>query len=462
MGCFLPSKWGATAGALLICLAAAAPANAALPDISQAPAPLSDGGITAVQMGSQVQLQFPSQIDVGTGGGALTISGARQDTTVNTMDAFEAGVNGVVGAIQYNFDPTHQHWHYLALDRYDLRMHDPTLTEVARDQKTGFCLVQSEDINPSNCQQKNPSALSVSETINPGFSDVYDPSRDGQYIDITGLKGTYELVQWVNADCRLADTGPANHTWATVLDIDATTNPPKVTQTSATPYWNDYYAALPNKCLPPETVRPTVSGAAQTGAVLSTLPGSWLERLSTEFAYQWRRCDATGWACADIPGATSPNYVPVAADVGHTLRSRVTGTFAGSTEQGTPQDSSATAAIGAAPPATTPKIASFTAALKTLRRISIHNLTRRGLDVRVHCSRSCRIGIDLLGRGGVKLAHRGALLRGAASHTYTVSLSSKAKHIVRRFHSGNLKLLIHLKSRDGERQTLARTLQLKR
>jgi hypothetical protein len=151
----------------------------------------------------------------------------------------------------------------------------------------------------------------------------------------------------------------------------------------------------------------------------------------------------------------------MAADVGHTLRSRVTGTFAGSTEQGTPQDSSPTAAITAAAPAI-PRIASFTAALKTLRRISIHRLTTKGLSVRVRCSRTCRIGIDLLGRGGVKLARRSALLRGAGSHTYTVHLSSKARHIVRRFHSGNLKLLVHLKSRDGERQTLARTLQLKR
>jgi hypothetical protein len=462
LGPLLPSKWGAFAGAVLVCLATAASASA-LPDISQAPAPLSDGGITAVQMGSQVQLQFPSQIDVGTNGGPLTISGARQDATVNTMDAFEAGVNGVVGALQYNFDPTHQHWHYLALDRYDLRMHDPSLAEVARDQKTGFCLVQSENINPSNCQQKNPDALNVSETINPGFSDVYDPSRDGQYIDITGLKGTYELVQWVNADCRLADSGPANHTWATVLDIDATANPPSVTLPGGTPYWNDYYAALPNKCLPPETVRPTVGGAAQTGAVLSTLPGSWLERLSNEFAYQWRRCAANGWACADIPGATSPNYVPVAADVGHTLRARVTGTFAGSTEQGTPQDSSPTAVIASAPATTAAhRVASFTAALKALRRISVHNLTRRGLRVRVHCSRSCRISIDLLGRGGVKLAHRGALLRGTTSRTYTVRLSSKARRIVRRFHSGNLKLMVHLKSRDGERQTLSRTLRLER
>jgi hypothetical protein len=205
-----------------------------------------------------------------------------------------------------------------------------------------------------------------------------------------------------------------------------------------------------------------VSGTAKTGGVLSSLPGSWLERLSNEFAYQWRRCDANGWACADIPGATSPNYAPVAADAGHTLRARVTGTFAGSTEQATPQDSSPTAVVPVATTSSAPKIASFTAALKTLRRISVRTLTGKGLRVRVRCSRSCRVTIDLLGRGGVKLAHRTALLSKAGSRTYTVRLSGKAKRVVRRFHSGNLKLMLHVKSRDGERQTLSRTLQLTR
>ena len=216
-----------------------------------------------MKVGSQVQLQFPAEIDVLSDGGPLTITGSRKDTSVNTMDAFQAGVSGVVGALQYNFDPSHQHWHYLALDRYDLRTHDSSLTEVARDQKTGFCLVQSEQINPTNCQQKNPSALSVSETINPGFSDIYDPSRDGQYIDVTGLNGTYEFVQWVNADCRLADMGPAQHTWATVLRINATASTPTVSVTGDTPLWSGHYAGLTGaqKCLPAETVRPVVSGA---------------------------------------------------------------------------------------------------------------------------------------------------------------------------------------------------------
>jgi len=212
----------------------------------------------------KVQLQFPAQINVGSDGGKLEISGSRKDTTVNTMDAFQAGVSGVVGSLQYNFDPSHQHWHYLALDRYDLRTHDTSLTLVARDQKTGFCLVQSSAINPTDCQKNNPNVVgnqAVVETINPGFNDIYDPAKDGQYIDVTGLNGTYEFIQWVNADCRLSDTGPGGHTWATVLNINATAATPTVTVTSQTPLWNNYYAGLSNaqKCLPAETVRPVVS-----------------------------------------------------------------------------------------------------------------------------------------------------------------------------------------------------------
>src|SRR3954452_15293597 len=255
---FAPKKWAFVAAFSVAALfAMAGNAMAALPNITQAPAPAWDGlpgsaqGFSMVKVGGQVQLQFPAQINVGSDGGKLEISGSRKDTTVNTMDAFEAGVSGVVGALQYNYDPTHQHWHYLALDRYDLRTHDPLLAEVARDQKTGFCLVQSDQINPSNCQQKNPDALGVSETINPGFNDTYDPSKDGQYIDVTGLKGTYEFIQWVNADCRLADMGPAGHTWATVLDSDATTNPPASTRSAYQLSWPTFHAALPNKCLSP-------------------------------------------------------------------------------------------------------------------------------------------------------------------------------------------------------------------
>ncbi|HXD57421.1 MAG TPA: lysyl oxidase family protein [Thermoleophilaceae bacterium] len=468
-------------------------ANAALPNITQAPAPAWDGlpgsaqGFSMVKVGGQVQLQFPAEIKVNSNGGPLTISGSRKDSTVNTMDALQSGVNGVVGSLQYNFDPTHQHWHYLALDRYDLRTHDTSLTLVARDQKTGFCLVQSAQVNPTDCQKGNPNVVgnnAVVETINPGFSDIYDPARDGQYIDVTGLNGTYEFVQWVNYDCRLGDMGPNGHSWAITLNINATAATPTVSVNGATPIWNGYYAGLPTaqKCLTPETTRPTFSGTAQVGSIMSSAPGSWLTRMTTGtnavFDYQWRRCDSTGWACVDIPGATNASYIPTDADLGHTLRARVTGDFAGTSEQGTPQDSEATPVVAdasvTAPPGgggntaggstggnNQPKIISLTAAVKSSKAVSVRRLVKSGLHARARCSQACRVSFSLVGRGGVKLAKMNGKLRKAGSKTYTLRLSHKAKKVVSRFHGGTLTLWLFVKSNDGQQQTVSRVLNLR-
>jgi hypothetical protein len=75
--------------------------------------------------------------------------------------------------------------------------------------------------------------------------------------------------------------------------------------------------------LPKNTVLPTVSGTAVVGQTLTAAPGAWSGG-ATSFSYQWQRCDATGAGCSDIAGATGPTYVPVASDVGSTLRVVVT------------------------------------------------------------------------------------------------------------------------------------------
>jgi hypothetical protein len=45
-------------------------------------------------------------------------------------------------------------------------------------------------------------------------------------------------------------------------------------------------------------------------------------------ALQWTSCDSAGATCTAISGATHPTYIPVASDVGHTLRVQVTATNA--------------------------------------------------------------------------------------------------------------------------------------
>jgi hypothetical protein len=97
---------------------------------------------------------------------------------------------------------------------------------------------------------------------------------------------------------------------------------------------------------PVNTTAPTVSGSTVGGKVLTATRGAW-HPAGTSYTFQWQRDTGSGFT--DIGGATSSTYTTVPADVGATLRARVTAT--------NPYDSTtvATAAVG---PITTGKPAS--------------------------------------------------------------------------------------------------------
>src|SRR4051812_6446140 len=74
---------------------------------------------------------------------------------------------------------------------------------------------------------------------------------------------------------------------------------------------------------------PQMSGAYIVGEELWPDQGSWGDGTGPlSYAYQWQRCDASGSTCADVAGATDPSYVIGTADLGSTLRVRVTATNA--------------------------------------------------------------------------------------------------------------------------------------
>src|SRR5439155_14534339 len=78
--------------------------------------------------------------------------------------------------------------------------------------------------------------------------------------------------------------------------------------------------------------------------------GTWTNN-PTSFEYQWLQCDGSGANCATIGGATSQTYVPVAEDVGHTIRVQETASNAGGSSQ--PASSAQTAVVLPETPANT-------------------------------------------------------------------------------------------------------------
>jgi hypothetical protein len=77
---------------------------------------------------------------------------------------------------------------------------------------------------------------------------------------------------------------------------------------------------------PVNTLPPDISGTPQVGQTLTATAGNWSGTQPITFAFQWRRCGASGGNCTDLPGATAQTYVATTADVGSTLRVAVTAT----------------------------------------------------------------------------------------------------------------------------------------
>lgn len=68
--------------------------------------------------------------------------------------------------------------------------------------------------------------------------------------------------------------------------------------------------------------RPSIAGSAAIGDTLSGTNAAWRPSASLTVQPRWRRCDAVGASCIDIPGATGSDYTVTAADIGRTLRFR--------------------------------------------------------------------------------------------------------------------------------------------
>jgi Lysyl oxidase len=181
----------------LAALALAAP----LPDLDQA----TPFGISVVQHFGRSLLVLGSAID-NVGRGPLVVEGRRLRDEMRTWQLVGLRRIPLTVRLRYVHSETHRHWHLPGFEQYELRRLDGT--PVRRDRKTGFCLRDAYETRPlgrppvwtSECARGRPHATAVRQGISPGFGDDYLPLKEGQSIDITGLRGRFVLVHRTNPD----------------------------------------------------------------------------------------------------------------------------------------------------------------------------------------------------------------------------------------------------------------------
>jgi hypothetical protein len=212
------------------------PSPELLPDLDQAP----PATISVVVREGREHLVFVSAVE-NVGAAPLLLAGRRPSAAepdmtvrqiVHEVDGTRA-THVLEARMRFVVSETHQHWHLLGFERYELRTSNGK--SVGRDRKTGFCLGDRYDAHSSSripgephravwtqeCGRGQRERLRIREGLSPGFGDDYVPLLEGQFIDVTGLPPSrYILIHRVNPSRDVRESSYANNAASALLELD--------------------------------------------------------------------------------------------------------------------------------------------------------------------------------------------------------------------------------------------------
>ena len=106
------------------------------------------------------------------------------------------------------FGACHQHYHYEGFASYQI---SDGCGAVAFGHKQAFCLMDYEDYGEDGPSPEGYDC--IDQGISVGWMDIYHGYLDCQWVEVTGMKsGTYNLSVTVNAEHKIAESGPGVNT----------------------------------------------------------------------------------------------------------------------------------------------------------------------------------------------------------------------------------------------------------
>lgn len=210
-----------------------AKAPAILPNIDQAPpAQLRVRSVDTPQ-GRAHRLGFTSRI-ANDGRGPLIIKSTRTGNEVMRADqVMKVRGGGLrtrrgVGSVRYVRRGSHEHWHLMGLQRFELRTPAGRRLPL-RVAKQGLCLgdreparedIRTLDAYNGECGKRRPDLLKLTQGLSPEWTDPYFPNVEGQELDITGLRsGRYVLVHRADPFRRLAESNESDNAASVAISI---------------------------------------------------------------------------------------------------------------------------------------------------------------------------------------------------------------------------------------------------
>ena len=171
-------------------------------------------------------------------------------------------------------------------------------------------------------------------------------------MDAEGLTSPTYTYQWIRVDGTEADIAAANSSTYILVDADlGTTIKVKVSfdddASNAETLTSAATAAVAAAANTPATGAPMITGTAQVGQTLMADTSAIMDAeglTSPTYTYQWIRVDGTE---ADIAAANSSTYILVDADLGTTIKVKVS--FTDDASNAETLTSTATATVSAAP-----------------------------------------------------------------------------------------------------------------